>query len=281
MSLWLALTWLICAAICGAVFAFCKKRTADIGQRVAEEIENRVNKILAAERDAESRLLESFTNFDNPAEAIRIYQKITSEIFSSHNSKPAWNWTGDDIKLWRRQCLAQETASRGRATVLTTGIIILAVIIAATLTTVITLNSVNPVLASAGSSANTASSGTLPQAVSLPSQNVIKNLPPLPTKSSAVPADNFTGTNQPPSSTNNGSSSNIGSCNNQASMNSSGRITDPVGSGKGSAVGKPVSSKVGCEKDNNITDPNDLNDVNNCGSPNQVASDSKGGIDND
>ena len=61
MSLWLAIIWLICAAICLAVFGFCRKRMADVGQQVAEEVENSVKKILKAERDAETRLLESFT----------------------------------------------------------------------------------------------------------------------------------------------------------------------------------------------------------------------------
>ena len=49
MSLWLAVIWLVCAAICIAVFGLCRKRMADVAQQVAEEVENVINKILSAE----------------------------------------------------------------------------------------------------------------------------------------------------------------------------------------------------------------------------------------
>lgn len=49
MSLWIALIWVVCAAICLGIFAFCRKRLADAAQHVSEEFENRINKILEAE----------------------------------------------------------------------------------------------------------------------------------------------------------------------------------------------------------------------------------------
>lgn len=194
MSLWLALTWLVCAAICFAVFGFCRKRIADIGEQAAEEIENRVNKILKAERDAEARLSEAFTSFDNPAEAIRIYQKIMTDIFPCRQADPAWNWTRKDLELWRKLTESKERANRSRSTVLAAVIIILALNIAATVTTVIALNTVSPVPAIQTGSANiaTTSSSRLPLPVSIPAQSLAASLPPLPTQySPMLPDDTY------------------------------------------------------------------------------------------
>lgn len=192
MSLWLALIWLVCAAICIAVFGFCRKHMADIGQQVAEEMENRVNKILKAEREAEARLLEAFTSFDNPAETIGIYQKDMAEIFPCPQANPAWNWTRQDLELWRKEAESKQRANRSRSTVLAVVVIILAVNIAATATTVIALNTVKPVLSTAVGPAGTSGTpaGQLPPPVSVPPQSPpVTNLLPLPTTGPPIPAD--------------------------------------------------------------------------------------------
>jgi len=189
MSLWLAVIWLVCAAICIAVFGFCRKRMADVGQQVADEVQNSVNKILKAERDAETRLLEAFTSFDNPAEAIRIYQKIMTEIFPCSEASPPWKWTREDVELWRKQFESKQRANRSRSTVLAVVVIILALNIAAAVTTVITLNSIKPVWSTPTGPANVSGTTTswLPQPVSMPPQSLpVTNLPsaylpPIPT----------------------------------------------------------------------------------------------------
>lgn len=202
MSLWLTLIWFVCAAICIGVFGFCRKRMADIGQQVAEKIENDVDKIWKQERDAELRLLEAFTNFDNPAEAIRIYQKIVAEIFPHSQVDPPWSWTRKDVELWRKLSETKEKASRSRSTVLATVIIILALNIAATVTTVIALNTIKPVWASPSGQAGigTAPAGQMPQPVSVPPQSPpVTSPPPLPTRSSPpIPADDAFDKTKPP-----------------------------------------------------------------------------------
>lgn len=192
MSLWLAVIWLVCAAICIAVFGFCRKRMADVGQQVAEEVENSVNKILKAERDAETRLLEAFTSFDNPAEAIRTYQKIMTEIFPCPQANPPWNWTREDIELWRKQTESKQRANRSWSTVLAALIIILALNIGAAVTTVIALNTIRPVLSTGQGLVNTggAPTGQLPPPISVPPQlPPASGLPPLPTTGPPIPAD--------------------------------------------------------------------------------------------
>jgi len=189
MSLWLAVIWLICAALCIAVFGFCRKRIADVGQQVSEEVGNSVNKILKAERDAEARLLEAFTSFNNPAEAIRIYQKIMTEIFPCPQANPGWNWTREDLELWRKDTESQQRANRSRSTVLAVVVIILALNIAAAVTTVIALNTIKPAMSSTTGSLGIGgtAAGQLPQPVSIPPQSLpVTNLPstyppPIPT----------------------------------------------------------------------------------------------------
>jgi len=202
MSLWLALVWLVCAAICIGVYGFCRKRMADIGQQVAERIENDVSKIWKKERDAELRLLEAFTNFDNPAEAIRIYQKIVAEIFPHSQVEPPWNWTRKDVELWRKLSETKEKANRSRSTVLATVIIILALNIAATVTTVIALNTIKPVWATPTGPASIGGTPAshLPPPVSVPPQlPPVASPPPLPTRySSPVPADDSFDQTKPP-----------------------------------------------------------------------------------
>jgi hypothetical protein len=202
MSLWLALTWLVSAAICFAVFVFCRKRIADIGEQVAAEIDNRVNKVSRTERDAEARLLEAFSSFDNPAEAVQRYQKTMAEIFACPQAKPPWNWSQEDLDLWRKQTESKERANRSRSTVLAAVIIILALNVGATVATVITLNTVRPVPAIQAGSANIAapSSSQLPLPVSIPAQSPATSLPPLPTQYPPTPPDDIynDGTKQSP-----------------------------------------------------------------------------------
>jgi len=200
MSLWLALTWLVCAAVCIGVFGFCRKRIADIGERVAEEMENRVNKIATAERNAEVRLLETFSNFGNPPEAIRIYQKIMADIFRCPQAKPPWNWSQEDLQLWRKQAEGKQTTSRSRSTILTAVIVILALTLGAAVTTVISLNTIRPLPPAQTGLANIAGGSTapLPPPVSMPAQSPPAGLPPLPTQYSPMPPDDtYNPTKQP------------------------------------------------------------------------------------
>lgn len=201
MSLWLAVIWLVCAAVCIAVFGFCRKRMADVGQQVAEEVENSVKKILKAERDAETRLLESFAGFDNPAEAIRIYQKIMTEIFPCPQASPPWNWTREDVELWRKNTESKQRANRSRSTVLAVVVIILALNIAAAVTTVIALNSIKPVMSTATGPLGIGGTpiSQLPQPVSMPPQSLpAPSIPPLPTTYPPIPADDVLGKTKPP-----------------------------------------------------------------------------------
>jgi hypothetical protein len=98
MSLWLALIWFVCVAICLGVFGFCRKRLADIAQQVAEGVENYVNNILKAEREAEARPLEAFSNFENLEDAIQSCQKTESEIFRSPQARVLWNWALENLE---------------------------------------------------------------------------------------------------------------------------------------------------------------------------------------
>lgn len=201
MSLWLAVIWLVCAAICIAVFGFCRKRMADVGQQVTEEVENIVKKILKAERDAETRLLESFTGFDNPAEAIRIYQKIMTEVFPCPQANPSWNWTREDVELWRKNTESKQRANRSRSTVLVVVVIILALNIAAAVTTVIALNTIKPVMSTATGPLGIGGipTGQLPQSISVPLQlPPAPSIPTLPTTNPPVPADDAVDKTQPP-----------------------------------------------------------------------------------
>jgi len=171
---------------------------ADVGQQVAEEVENSVKKILKAERDAETRLLEALTSFDNPAEAIRIYQKIMTEIFPCPQASPPWNWTREDIEIWRKNTESKQRANRNRSTVLAVVVIILALNIAAAVTTVIALNNV-PALSATAWLAGIGGTpiSQLPQPVSMPPQSLpVTNLPS--TYLPPIPADDVLGKTKPP-----------------------------------------------------------------------------------
>jgi hypothetical protein len=173
---------------------------ADVAQQVAEEVENSINKILKSERDAEARLLEAFTGFENPAEAIRTYQRIMTEVFPCPQSNPPWNWTRDDLEIWRKQQENRSRANRSRSTVLTTVIIILALNIAAAVTTVVMLNNV-PVLSTLTGPVGTGGDqmGQLPQPISVPPQlTPVHNIPPLPTTNPPIPANNIFDNTQSP-----------------------------------------------------------------------------------
>jgi len=134
MSLWIALIWLVCAVICAGTFFFCRKRLADIAQQVSEEYENRVTKILEAEHNAEAQLLDAFSNFGNSAAATQAYQKAETEIFRSTQVKPLWNWSLDDLELWRKRAESKKTAGLARPVILTAVIVILAINTAAAVT---------------------------------------------------------------------------------------------------------------------------------------------------
>ncbi|MCJ7778111.1 MAG: hypothetical protein MUP16_07350 [Sedimentisphaerales bacterium] len=196
MSLWLALIWLASVAICVGIFGFCRKRMADIAERVAEEVENHVNSILKAEREAETRVLDAFSNFEKTAEAIQAYQATESEIFRSPRARPLWNWSMEDLELWRKRSVDKEKASRGRPAVLATIIIILAINVAAAVITVITLNSIQPVSAAQAAPINTTGIPLGYSPLPAPSQWPV-NSPSLPTICSSAPADSITNVAKP------------------------------------------------------------------------------------
>ena len=179
MSLYLALLWVICAAICLGVFGFCRKRIADIAQQVSEEIGHQCHKIIQAEHDAESRLVDTFCAFANPAEAIADYQKSQEEIFQSPQAKPPWNWSREDLELWRKHAISRQKAHRSRSIILTAVLLILALNIAALVITVITLNHAKPVIGAPppSVSAGGTAAGNLPLPV-LPVQSPPVSMPP-------------------------------------------------------------------------------------------------------
>ena len=174
MSLWVALIWIVCASICLGFFAFCRKRLADVAQHVSEEFQNQINKILEAERNAEDQLLEVFSSFGNSAQAIQEYQKTEAEIFTNHHAKPSWNWSLDDLQIWRKRAEARERAGRGRPVILAVAVLILSLSIVSSVTSVIMLNNVNPVMM-----AKTSPGGTIPTAGGQLPPSIA--LPPLPT----------------------------------------------------------------------------------------------------
>lgn len=170
MSLWVALIWVVCAAICLGIFAFCRKCLADVAQHVSEEFQNRINKILEAERNAEDQLLEAFSSFGNSAQAIQEYQKTEAELFTNHQAKPLWNWSMDDVQIWRKRSEARERAGRGRPVILAVAVLILSLGIVSSVTSVIMLNNVNPVMMAQTSSVGTSSAAArqLPPSIALP-----------------------------------------------------------------------------------------------------------------
>ena len=170
MSLWIALIWVVCAAICLGFFAFCRKRLADVAQHVSEEFQNQINKILEAERNAEDQLLEVFSSFGNSAQAILEYQKTEAEIFTNHQAKPSWNWSVDDVQIWRKRAEARERAGRGRPVILAVAVLILSLSIVSSVTSVIMLNNVNPVMMAKTSPGSTVPTqgGQLPPSIALP-----------------------------------------------------------------------------------------------------------------
>lgn len=192
MSLWIALIWVVCAAICLGIFAFCRKRLADAAQHVSEEFENRINKILEAERNAEDQLLEDFSNFGNSPQAIQEYQKTEAEIFTNHQAKPSWNWSSDDLEIWRKRAESRERAGRARPVILAVAVLILSLSIISSVTSVIMLNNVNPVMM-----AQTLPGGTIPTVGGQLPPSI--ELPPLPTTSPPTPADGSTNWTYQPS----------------------------------------------------------------------------------
>lgn len=203
MSLWIALIWLVCAVVCAGIFLFCRKRLADVAQQVSEEFENQVSKILEADRNAEARLLETFSSFGNSAEAIQIYQKAEAEIFRSPQAKPSWNWSCEDLEFWRKRAEGKARAGRSRPVILGVVVVVLALSTAAAITSVVTLNSVRPIMVAQASPVGTAIAfgEQLPPPVSLP---------PLPTEwSQTLPDDNVEPVNLSPHNV----SSDISDCN--------------------------------------------------------------------
>lgn len=209
MSLTLALVWVVCFAVCLCVFAFCRKRLADIEQQVAEEIDNNINIILKSEREAESQLLTRFSDFENTAEAINAYQKTESEIFHCPRAKPPWNWSSEELEFWRKCGIEKEKTHRGRPVILAILIVILAVNIAAATITVITLN-VAPVTVSQSLPAGTSS--FLPPAVSLPVQSWPDASSSLPENVSSVPPDNLSENKNDTNSTTDPNNKSKGEC---------------------------------------------------------------------
>ncbi len=199
MTLWLTLTWAVCAALYVAVFAFCRKRMADIAQQVADDTDNRIKKVIKAESVAEGRLLESFENFANPTEAVRAYQRALGEAFSCPQADPPWSWTRQDIELWRDQVQREQSSSRSRPTILAGVFAILAVGIGATVVTTITLNTARPTSPTAMQNGIAGGiAGQLPASMNLPVQAIPTAGPSvLPTAVAPAPASNSAGAAAP------------------------------------------------------------------------------------
>ena len=175
MSLWIAVLWVGFTAMCLATFVLCRKCVADIAHEVAEEMNHRLRKILEAERAIDDRLVEAFSSFQNPAEAVQEYKTAQATIEGIPRTNPSWKWTADDLEQMRKRTEAKETARRCRPSIVASIIVILALTVAAATTTVILSNSVQPVLAAQALPAAPPN----PPVSSLPPPANLPTLPPL------------------------------------------------------------------------------------------------------
>lgn len=114
MSLWLALMWFVVCAVGFVVFILCRKRKADIGHEVAEDVDHAIRRILKVAREAEESLRAAFAEFRSPSAAIQDFQKARGEIDGVPRASPTWNWSEADLDLLRNRSVAEETARRYR-----------------------------------------------------------------------------------------------------------------------------------------------------------------------
>jgi len=189
MLLWLALLWGVACAAGFVVFVLYRKRAADIGRNVGEEIDHRVRRILKAAREAEEQLGDAFLNFRNPSASIQSFHKARGEIEGIPRTSPTWNWSDADLELLRKQSVADETAHRCRPWAVASIVGVLALTVGTGIATVILSNSVQPVLATPANAASMAG-GSLPPALPAP-VNWLPAAPAsacLPTLPPALPA---------------------------------------------------------------------------------------------
>jgi len=191
MSLWLALLWGVACVAGFIVYVLYRKRSADIGRNVGEEIDHRVRRILKAAREAEDQLRDSFLGFQSPSVAVQDFQKVRGEIEGVPRASPTWRWSDADLELLRRQSVADETAHRCRPWAVASIVGVLTLTVGTAVATVILSNSVQPVLATPANAASVAG-GSLPPALpapvnwSPPAPTPV-NLPTLPTASAPPP----------------------------------------------------------------------------------------------
>ncbi len=192
MSLWLALMWFVVCAVGFVIFIFCRKRKADIGHDVGEEVDHAIRRIQKAAREAEEQLRDAFFEFRNPSAAVQEFQKSRGEIEGVPRASPTWNWSDADLDLLRKRSVADETARRYRPWAFASIVGIVALTVGTAVASVLLSNGEPSVLATP---ANTVSVGggspppALPAPVNWsPPTPTPVNLPTLPT-ASAVPPD--------------------------------------------------------------------------------------------
>lgn len=192
MSLWLALMWFVVCAVGFVIFVLCRKRKADIGHDVVEEVDHAIRRIQKAAREAEEQLRDAFFEFRNPSVAVQEFQKSRGEIEGVPRASPTWNWSEADLDLLRKRSVADETARRYRPWAFASIVGIVALTVGTAVASVILSNSEPSVLATPANTVSVAG-GSPPPALpapvnwSPPTPTPV-NLPTLPT-ASAVPPD--------------------------------------------------------------------------------------------
>jgi hypothetical protein len=191
MSLWLALMWFVVCAVGFVIFILCRKRKADIGHDVVEEVDHAIRRIHKAAREAEEQLRDAFFEFRNLSEAVREFQKSRGETEGVPRASPTWSWSDADLDLLRKRSVANETARRYRPWAFASIVCIVALTVGTAVASVILSNSEPSVLATPANTVSVAGSSpppALPAPVNgLPPTSTPGSLPTLPTASTVPP----------------------------------------------------------------------------------------------
>jgi len=195
--------WFVVCAVGFVIFILCRKRKADIGLEVAEEVDHAIRRIQKAAREAEEQLRDAFLDFRNPSAAVQEFQKARGEIEGVPRANPNWGWSEDDLGLLRKRSVADETARRYRPWAFASIVGIVALTVGSAVASVILTNSEPPALATPANTASLAggspppalpapvnwSPTPAPMPVNLPPPPTSAGLPPLPPSAPYVPAD--------------------------------------------------------------------------------------------
>jgi hypothetical protein len=173
--------WGVACAAGLVVFVLYRKRKADIGHDVAEEVDHNIRRILKAAREAEEQLRDAFLHFQNQSGTVQSFQKARGDIAGAPRASPTWNWSDADLELQRKRTVADETAHRCRPWAFASIVGVVALTVGTAVASVILSNSVQPVVAPTATPASVASyaGGFLP--------------PPLPTLPQVPPPPDITG----------------------------------------------------------------------------------------